>query len=73
MSKIKNSKALLNKVLTKNKTVINKKKGFVVMPLAEYNSTMETLYLLSSKKNADRLNESIKEMNEGKTIILNIK
>ncbi len=35
-------------------------KGAVMISLEEYNSIMETLHLLSSKKNADRLYESIK-------------
>jgi antitoxin YefM len=37
-------------------------KGTVMMSLDEYNSIMETLHLLKSKANADRLYESIKQM-----------
>jgi len=39
-----------------------------MISLAEYNSIMETLHLLSSKRNADRLYESIQQMKSGKTI-----
>ncbi len=36
--------------------------------LDEYNSIMETVHLLSSKANADRLYESIMQMKKGETI-----
>ena len=39
-----------------------------MISLEEYNSIMETVHLLSSKSNADRLYESIKQMKEGETI-----
>jgi antitoxin YefM len=39
-----------------------------MLSLDEYNSLMETVHLLRSKKNADRLFESIQQMKEGKTI-----
>lgn len=42
-------------------------KGTVVISLDEYNSIMETVHLLSSKTNADRLFESIKQMKDGKS------
>jgi len=48
-----------------NETLIIKRKrgkGTVLISLDEYNSIMETLHLLSSKKNADRLYESIQQM-----------
>ena len=44
----------------------NSGKGTVIISLDEYNSIMETVHLLSSKSNADRLYESIQQMNEGK-------
>jgi len=37
-----------------------------MISLDEYNSIMETLHLLSSKKNAKRLFESIEQMKTGK-------
>ena len=55
-----------------NETLVVKRangKGAVIISLAEYNSIMETLHLLSSKKNADRLYKSIKQMKEGKTVV----
>ncbi|MBS0001349.1 MAG: type II toxin-antitoxin system Phd/YefM family antitoxin, partial [Cyclobacteriaceae bacterium] len=54
-----------------NETLIIKRKtgkGAVVISLDEYNSMMETLHLLSSKKNADRLYESIQQLKSGKTV-----
>lgn len=39
----------------------------VVMPLGEYNSWKETLYLLSSPANAARLRKSIAEAKSGRT------
>lgn len=44
------------------------KESCVVMSESDYSSLMETLYLLSSPKNAERLNRSIKEYQNGKTI-----
>jgi antitoxin YefM len=41
-------------------------KGTVLMSLEEYNSIMETLHLLRSKKNAKRLFESVEQMKTGK-------
>lgn len=54
--------------------IINRKsgKGTVVISLDEYNSIMETLHLLSSKKNSDRLYDSIQLMKSGSTIRPNL-
>jgi len=55
-------KKYLDDVENNNETVIIKRKtgkGTVLISLDEYNSFMETLHLLSSKTNADRLYESI--------------
>jgi antitoxin YefM len=63
-------KKYLDSVEDNNETLIIKRKtgkGAVVISLDEYNSMMETLHLLSSKKNADRLYESIQQLRSGKT------
>ncbi len=64
-------KKYLDNVENNHETLIIKRKtgkGTVVISLEEYNSIMETVHLLSSKTNADRLYESIKQMKEGETI-----
>ena len=64
-------KSYLDTVEDNNETLIIKRKsgkGTVMISLDEYNSMMETLHLLSSKKNADRLYESINQMKSGKTV-----
>ena len=62
-------KNYLDNVEFNNETLIIKRgsgKGTVLISLDEYNSIMETLHLLSSKKNAKRLFESIEQMKSGK-------
>ena len=64
-------KSYLDNVEENNETLIIKRKtgkGTVVISLDEYNSIMETVHLLSSKSNADRLYESISQMRSGKTV-----
>jgi antitoxin YefM len=64
-------KKFLDKVEEDNETLIIKRgsgKGAVVISLDEYNSIMETVHLLSSKANSDRLYEAIQQMKEGKVI-----
>ncbi len=39
-----------------------------MISLDEYNSLMETVHLLSSRANADRLYESMQQMKDGKTV-----
>ena len=63
-------KKFLDNVELNNETLIIKRgkgKGTVIISLDEYNSLMETVHLLSSKANADRLYESMKQMKDGKT------
>ena len=64
-------KKYLDDVEQNQETLIVKRgsgKGTVVISLEEYNSIMETVHLLSSKANADRLFESIQQMKDGKTV-----
>lgn len=44
----------------------SKGKNVVVMDLEEYNSLQETLHLLSTRANRNRLEDAIAEMNAGK-------
>jgi antitoxin YefM len=62
-------KKFLDNVEDNNETLIIKRgtgKGTVLISLDEYNSIMETVHLLSSKANADRLYESIQQFKDGK-------
>jgi antitoxin YefM len=43
-----------------------KGKNVVVMSLEEYNSWKETLYLMSTKANRERLEKAVQEIAEGK-------
>lgn len=64
-------KKFLDKVENNNETLIIKRnsgKGTVMISLDEYNSIMETVHLLSSKANADRLYESIQQMKTGEIV-----
>lgn len=64
-------KKFLDTVESDNETLIIKRgsgKGTVMISLDEYNSIMETVHLLSSKQNADRLYESIRQMKSGDTV-----
>lgn len=68
-------KLYLDNVEDNNETLIIKRKtgkGTVMISLGEYNSIMETVHLLSSKKNADRLYESLNQMRNGEKITSNL-
>lgn len=61
-------KKFLDEVENNQETLIIKRgagKGTVMISLDEYNSIMETVHLLSSRKNAERLFESIQQMESG--------
>jgi len=63
-------KQYLDDVEKNNETLIIKRgsgSGTVLISLDEYNSMLETVHLLSSKANADRLYESIRQINTGKS------
>ncbi len=65
-------KFYLDEVEDNQETLIVKRgsgKGTVVISLAEYNAMVETIHLLSSKKNADRLYESVRQMKAGDTVV----
>ena len=62
-------KRYLDEVENNQETLVIKRgagKGTVVISLEEYNSIMETVHLLSSRKNAERLFESIQQMDSGR-------
>lgn len=64
-------KNYLDKVEDNNETLVLKRKsgkGTVIISLDEYNSIMETMHLLKSKRNADRLYQSIQQAEQGKTV-----
>jgi len=64
-------KGFLDSVENDHEILIIKRKsgkGTVLISLDEYNSIMETMHLLSSKKNADRLYESIQQMKAGNIV-----
>ena len=64
-------KGFLDKVELDNETLIIKRgigNGAVLISLSEYNSIIETMHLLGSKKNAERLFESIDQMKKGEVV-----
>ena len=64
-------KKYLDKVEQNQETLIVKRgsgNGTVMLSLDEYNAIMETVHLLRSKANADRLFESINQMKAGDTV-----
>lgn len=65
----KNFKAVMDRVVDDcDQTIITRQNGepVVMVSLSEWNSIMETAHLLSSPKNAQRLRDSIAELDSGK-------
>ena len=63
-------KQYLDDVENNHETLVIKRgagNGAVLISLDEFNSILETVHLLSSKANADRLYESIGQMKSGKS------
>jgi antitoxin YefM len=64
-----NLKDVMNRVVEDKTEVIvtrQKAEAVVMISLSEWNSISETMHLLSSPKNAERLRQSIEQMNAGK-------
>lgn len=65
----KETKQYLDKVTNERETLIinrGKDTGVVIISLEEYNSLKATLHEMSSRKNMEVLDASIKQMKEGK-------
>jgi len=67
-----NLRAHLDEVTSDSEIIViprnnNEADAVVVMSISEYNSIKETEYLMSSKKNRERLQKSLKELKEGQT------
>lgn len=63
-------KQYLDDVEKNHETLIIKRgtgNGSVLISLDEFNSILETVHLLRSKSNSDRLYESIRQMRSGKS------
>lgn len=66
----KDLKFYLDKVEKNKETVLIKRnsgEGSVLISIEEYNAILETIHLLKSRKNANRLFESIEQMKTGST------
>jgi antitoxin YefM len=64
----------MNLVVDSSETIVIQRAGgktVVVVSLAEYNSIVETNYLLSTNANTKNLEKSIKNYKKGKTRTLN--
>ena len=59
-----------------NQLIIKRPKGkgnIVLISEAEFNSMQETLYLISSKKNRERILESLQQLKDVKTVKVKLK
>lgn len=69
---VSNMESYLTKVENDNEILFVKRatgKVSVIMSLAEYNSIMETLHLLRSRKTTDRILESLAQIEAGDVVI----
>lgn len=67
-----NPEKYLDRVENDNEILFLKRahgKGSVVLSIEEYNSIMETLHLLKSRKTTDRILESLTQMESGDVVI----
>ena len=65
----KNLTSIMNKVCEDHTPIIithNSENPVVIMSLEDYNSIEETLYLLRSPKNAQRLYKALEQFKQGK-------
>jgi antitoxin YefM len=70
-----NLKTYLDRVYNNHDPLIVTRKNsenLIILSVGEYNSLLETSYLLSSKANADHLKLSIDQLNSGKTTSKNL-
>ena len=66
-----NLKAVCDTITDNDETVIVTRKNennIVMMSIDQYNNIMENMYVRSSKKNYERLLESIEQLKAGKTV-----
>lgn len=66
-----NLKRSLDKVSDDEEVVIvsrSRNKNVVVLSLKEYNSLTETIHLLGSEKNRQRLSDAIRELESGESL-----
>ena len=64
----------LDKINKTNESLIvsrDDNKNSIILPLSEYNSIMETLYLLSNEENAKKIRESLTHAKNGEFISFN--
>lgn len=71
----KNFRAVIDRVNDDAEAVIvttKDEKNAVIISESDYNAIMETLYLTSNPFNAQHLNESITQLNNGQTVEVEI-